>query len=166
MSGIEELESSSDKAPQAISSKLFEIAERNSEQNQSAVYNQAGVEFAQGNLHKGQQLLEQPGSWNDELRLVATQANQQESQRTGTNPLSFQESQAILNRSAEELGSVGDQGDRRDALEIQGIVLQMNKPGQEGMQGIEKTLKYVEGLLQTRATSQRKLTPEIKQSLV
>jgi hypothetical protein len=152
---------------QEVARKMYEIADRSASMGRSAFYDtyiRAGTEFAQENYHKGQQLLEQPGNWNDELRYVATQANGLENQRTGREPLSFQESQATLNRNAEELGSLGDHSDRRDALEIQSTILQMNQPGQEGMQGIEKTLKYVEGLLQTRATSQRNLTPEIKQS--
>lgn len=151
---------------QEAAKKMYEIADKNASMGQSALYdtyNRVGTEFAQANYHKGQQLLEKTGAWSDELRDAATRANRLEIQKADGKSMSFQEAQTVLNRNTKELASLGDARDKRDAAETQTMVAGMSRPGEQGIKEIEKTLGYIEGLLQTRATSQRQMTPEIKQ---
>lgn len=122
----------------------------------------AGREFANGNYDKGQRLLENNGFWNDEVRGVASEANQAGREQAGAGVFGFNEAKAAINGYAKNLESLGTQQDVRGAMEIDSMLRGMDRPGQAGIDGIDDSLKYIEGLLQTKTHLEQQMTPAMK----
>ena len=116
----------------------------------------AGRETAQGNFHGAQRLLEErSGMWNDNLRGAASEINQLDQEKRGTKPMTFEEAQKAMSGYARDLEKLskepgGRQSDLEGAMDIDNIVADTSEPGVEG---IDKSLKYIEDLLQSKTNT-------------
>ena len=161
-------EASQPNKSEQVSAKMYNMADKVDGAKQPKLhetFDKAGAEFAQGNYDKGQRLLETNGAWNDEVRGVASEANQADQERVGASSLGFGEAKTTINGYAKNLESLGTQSDKQGAMEIQSLLRGMDRPGQAGIDGINESLKYIEGLLQTKAFSERQMSPAMKKSL-
>ena len=122
----------------------------------------AANEFANESYDKGQRLLEKAGVWNDELRSITVDANQADRGKTGTEPLTFQEAESVIDTYARNLAESGDSEDKRSALQIESIVSGMDRPGRVGIDGIDEALRYIEGVLQTKVKFEQHMNPALK----
>ncbi len=110
--------------PEQVSSRMFNVAGNVDEvvhPERKETFNQAGTEFASGNFDKGQRVLETEGSWNDDIRGVATDANKAEQERTGEKPLDLDGAKSVFDSSADQLESSGTEEDKRGAQIVRGL---------------------------------------------
>jgi len=147
-----------------VSSKMYSVAEKVGAQRPDLhqTFSRAANEFSTESYDKGQRILEEKGAWSDEVRGVASEANQVAREKVGAKPLSFDDARSAISGYAKNLAESGTLDDRKGAAMIESIVAGMNRPGQTGIDGIEEVLKYVEGVLQTKSTSERQVTPQMK----
>src|ERR1043165_4755816 len=100
---------------EAVSSKMYDMADKLDAGKQQKLYETftgSGREFANGNYDKGQRLLENNGSWNDEIRGVASEANQASRSETGAGAFNFEEAKNAINGYAKNLEVLGERQDR------------------------------------------------------
>lgn len=142
-----------------IASKMYEVLYKVRQPQNHENLNKAANEFSDENYDKGQRILEKNGFWHDTVREVAVEANQAERDKKGNMPLNFKEAKGAINGYAKSLAESGTREDKKSALAIESIVLGADMPG---IEGVDETLKYIEGVLQTKAKSERKMTPEMK----
>ncbi|GEM_PF-6390864 len=142
-----------------IASKMYGVLDMVKQPQNHEALNNAANEFADGTYDKGQRILEKNGFWHDTVREVAVEANQTEGEKKGSTPLNFTEAKDTINGYAKSLAESGTREDKKSALAIESIVLGTDRPG---IEGVDEALKYIEGVLQTKAKSERKMTPEMK----
>ncbi len=145
-----------------IASKMFDISDRAERPKDQEILAGAAREFGNENYDKGQRILEEHNSWQDNIRGVVVEANSVEQEKRGIIPLSFGEAKGTINRWGEQLIDSGDKINRKIGLEIGDIALGADRPGTEGL---DDALKYVEGTLFTRVSENPKINPEIKKDL-
>jgi len=142
-----------------IASKMYDVLDKVKQPQNHEALSSAANEFADGTFDKGQRILEENGFWHDTIREVVVEANQVERDKKGNTPLSFSEAKRTINGYAKLLAESNTREDKKSALIIESIVLSTDRPG---IEGVDEALKYIEGVLQTKAKSERNLTPEIK----
>jgi len=132
-----------------IALKMQGVLDRVKQPQNHKALSEAGYDFANEKYDAGQGVLEKNGFWHDAVREVAVEANQAERDKKGLYPISFTESKNRMNEDAKLMSEKGEKKWEEDIILIESIVLDIDKPG---IDGIDKALKYVEGAL--RATAQ------------
>ena len=107
----------------------------------------AGYNFANEKYDAGQIILEKNGFWHDAVREVAVEANQAEREKNGGTPLSFAEAKDTINRYAKLMSESGGKKWEKEALLIKSVVSGADRPGVEG---VNKALEYIEGVLRMK----------------
>ena len=146
-----------------VAGRMYDLADGlniEKEPERYQAFNESGTAISQGDYDKGQRILEQGGQWDDDLRAVAVDTNKmdQANREGGGKSMNLAGATEIIQSYADRLAESRDLEDRRGAIEIESILGGLNRPGTEGL---DETLKYVESLLESRASSNIKRTPEI-----
>ena len=144
-----------------IASRMFDVSDRAERPKDQEALAGAAREFGSENYDKGQRILEEYSFWEDGVRSVAVEANQAEQERKGIAPLSFGKARDTITGWAEQLIKSGDKKDVKSGIEVGSLALGADRPGTEGL---EDALKYVEGVLYTRASNNPRPNAEVKKS--
>lgn len=154
-----EIESSEQNKNEQIASQMQAVLEKVEKPQNRKALGEAGYEFANARYDAGQQVLERNGFWHDSVRGIAVEANSADREKKGGIPMTFVEAKGAINGYAKSLADLGTKEDKRDAFGIESIVRGTERPGVEG---IDDALKYIEGVLKSKA-SLKKAIPEVKQ---
>ncbi|MBU3895966.1 hypothetical protein KKG36_01475 [Patescibacteria group bacterium] len=154
-----ETSSSEQHKSEEIALKMQGVLDRVKQPQNHKALSEAGYDFANERYDAGQCILEKNGFWHDAVREIVVEANLAERDKNGATPLSFSEAKGAIIGYAKALSESGKRGDKRSALAIENIVLGADRPEVEG---VDDALKYIEGVLQTKARLGKRMTPEMK----
>lgn len=170
MPAIERNQPTEAQRTETAANQFFDMAEKTnpymeSEKQKRETFENAGRETAQGNYDTAQRVLEGKTDWDNSIRGVASEINQLEQERVGSEPMSFDQAIDTISGYSESLQELGTSEDLKSALEVQKIAAGMVKSGKEGLEAVDEALQYIEGTLKTGTESQRFLKPEHRKEL-